>query len=197
MILVNLSADFRKGERDKSVKPIGRASFVLEISKKQERHMTDSILYERLIDNLRKNSAALHHILKTVSQEEAALWRDGPDGWTVLDIMCHLRDYEDIFRERGELMMADIIPTYPVYDHIAMVVEREYHAQILLEVLADFAASREKTAVFFTNLTESDWQRIGNHVEHGTYTMVSLAAHIVWHDSNHIEQITRVIAGNS
>jgi hypothetical protein len=158
--------------------------------------MNDLILYERLIDNLRKNSAILSHILQDVAQIDAATWRDGPDGWTVLDVMCHLRDYEDIFRERGELMMGETIPTFPVYDHLAMVVEREYHAQNLKEVLADFAASREETAVFFTNLSTEAWQRTGNHVEHGVYTMTSLAAHMVWHDSNHIEQITRVITDN-
>ena len=156
--------------------------------------MSDSILHKRLIDNLHKNGAILTHILQGIAQSDAASWRDGVDGWTVLDVMCHLRDYEDIFRERGELMMGDSVPTYPVYDHLAMVVEREYHAQDLLSVLAEFMASREKTAVFFTNFTASDWDRTGNHVEQGLFTMSSLAAHIVWHDSNHIEQMTRIIA---
>ena len=158
--------------------------------------MIDSILHARLIDNLTKNSDILKYILQTLTQADASKWRDGPDGWTVLDVMCHMRDYEDIFRERGELMMGDIIPTFPVYDHLKMVIEREYHAQKLMRVMADFAASREKTAVFFTNLTDLDWNRTGNHVEQGVFSMDTLAAHIVWHDSNHIEQITRVITEN-
>lgn len=155
--------------------------------------MNDPILHERLVDNLRKNAVILSHILHDIPQSDAATWRDGPDGWTALDIMCHLRDYEDIFRERGELMLSNNIPTFPVYDHLAMVVEQEYYAQTLPDVLAAFAVSREKTAVFFQNHTPSDWQRTANHVEQGVFTMTTLAAHIVWHDSNHIEQITRVI----
>ena len=110
--------------------------------------MNDLILHERQIDNLRKNAAILSNILQDMAQNDAASWRDGLDGWTVLDIMCHLRDYEDIFRERGELILATCSPTFPVYDHLAMVVERAYHAQSLPDVLADFMASREKTAVF-------------------------------------------------
>ena len=106
--------------------------------------MSDSILHKRLIDNLHKNGAILTHILQGIAQSDAATWRDGADGWTVLDVMCHLRDYEDIFRERGELMMGDSVPTFPVYDHLAMVVEREYHAQDLLSVLAEFVASGRK-----------------------------------------------------
>lgn len=158
--------------------------------------MTNSLLHARLIDNLNKNSQILSHIVQNLTQAEAASWRDGSDGWTVLDVMCHLRDYEAIFRERGELMMGDSAPTFPVYDHLAMVIERDYHAQDLLSVLADFSVSREKTAVFFQTLSASDWECIGNHVEQGRITMASLAAHIVWHDSNHLEQVTRVIAEN-
>lgn len=159
--------------------------------------MNDLILHERQIDNLRKNAAILSNILQDMAQNDAASWRDGLDGWTVLDIMCHLRDYEDIFRERGELILATCSPTFPVYDHLAMVVERAYHAQSLPDVLADFMAFREKTAVFFQNLAPVDWQQTGHHVEHGIYTITALAAHIIWHDSNHIEQLTRVISSKS
>jgi hypothetical protein len=50
---------------------------------------------------------------------------------------------------------------------------------------------------FFNNLTEEQWQRTGNHVEHGCYTIEALAAHVSWHDANHLEQITRLISENS
>lgn len=156
--------------------------------------MNDLILHERLIDNLHKNAMILGHILQDIAQKDAARWCDGANGWSVLDVMCHLRDYEDIFRERGELMLANKMPTFPIYDHLAMVVDRAYHAQSLPTVLADFTASREKTAVFFQTLSPTDWLLTGQHVEQGAVTMTALAAHIVWHDSNHIEQISRVLA---
>lgn len=167
--------------------------------------MSDAILWVRLVDSLRKNDLVLRHILQGVSQEQAAAWRDGPEepggpeesgGWTILEVVCHLRDYDAIFRERGELMLTHDHPTFPVYDHLAMVVDKAYNQQPLEKVLMDLAASREVTVAFFAGLDGAQWVRTGQHVEHGRYTLQSLAAHISWHDANHLEQITRIMAEN-
>jgi len=158
--------------------------------------MSEPILWARLIDSLRKNDQILGHILQGLSQAQVSTWRDGPDGWTILEVVCHLRDYDAIFRERGELMLAQPHPTFPVYDHLAMVVDGAYNQQALESARAALTASRAQTVAFFAGLDEVQWARTGQHVEHGRYTMQSLAAHISWHDANHLEQITRIMAEN-
>jgi hypothetical protein len=158
--------------------------------------MSDTILWARLVDSLRQNDQVLGHVLRGVSQAQASTWRDGPAGWTILEVVCHLRDYDAIFRERGELMLGQQHPTFPVYDHLAMVVDRAYNQQPLAGVLAALTASREQTITFFAGLDAAQWARTGQHGEHGRYTMQSLAAHISWHDANHLEQITRIMREN-
>lgn len=158
--------------------------------------MHDTILDVRLVDSLRKNDQILGHVLQDLNQAQVSTWRDGLDGWTILEVVCHLRDYDAIFRERGELMLAQQHPTFPVYDHLALVVDRAYNQQPLESALAALTASRAETITFFAGLDEAQWTRTGQHVEHGRYTMQSLAAHISWHDANHLEQITRIMAEN-
>jgi hypothetical protein len=155
--------------------------------------MNNNILQQRLIDSLRKHVQILGHILPALSQAQTREWRDGGGGWTVLEVVCHLRDYDDIFRERGELMLAEEHPTFPVYDHLAMVVERAYNEQDLTAVYQTLQHSRTQFIQFFENLDEAQWLRTGQHVDHGRYTLESLAAHVAWHDANHLEQITRII----
>lgn len=158
--------------------------------------MNDSLLRQRLIDSLRKNVQVLGHLLPGVTQAEASTWRDGPDGWTILEIVCHLHDYDAIFLERGQLMLSHDHSTFPVYDHLAMVVERAYNQQDLTQAYTTLMASREPFIAFFNELEDADWQRTGQHVTQGPYTLYTLAAHVSWHDANHIEQIMRIIAEN-
>lgn len=156
--------------------------------------MKNNLLHQRLLDNMQKNIDTLSNILATVSAAQAASWRDGPDGWTILEVVCHLRDYDEIFLERGQLTTKQDNPTYPVYDHLALVVERAYNEQEMNTVLAELKASRKQLIAFFTELSVVQWQRTGDHVAHGRYTMEGIAAHVAWHDANHLEQITRIIA---
>ncbi len=158
--------------------------------------MNDTMLHGRLVANMQKNIDILGHVLITITPEQAKTWRDGPDGWTILEVVCHLHDYDGIFLERGEMMAAADLPTFPVYDHLALVVDHAYNEQDLAEVFAKLTASRARFVAFFNGLSETEWQRAGNHVEYGRFTMEALAAHVSWHDANHLEQITRIIADN-
>lgn len=155
--------------------------------------MDNNILRQRLVDSMRKNVQILGHVLQNVSQEQAASWRDGPDGWTVLEVVCHLRDFDEIFQERGHLMLNQEHPTFPVYDHLALVVERAYNEQDLRQVYHTLQESRERFIHFFTDLSHDQWQRTGQHTTQGLYTLEVLAAHTAWHDANHLEQITRIL----
>lgn len=151
-------------------------------------------LQMRFIDTLDKTTRILQGVIQGLSQADAQTWRDGGDGWTVLEVVCHLQDYEVIFRERATLILQEEAPTFPVYDHLALVEMNEYNAQNLTAVLQNLTTSRQETVTLFKNLQAGDWQRTGQHTAMGTFTMLDLANHIGWHDINHIEQIARIIA---
>ena len=136
----------------------------------------------------------LGHLLQDVSQELATTARDGDDGWTVLEVVCHLRDYDDIFYRRARMMLTQDQPDLPGYDHDALAIERNYNDQVLTEVFATLQQSRRRFVEFFAGLSDADWERTGIHPERGLFSLTDAAMQVGLHDTNHLEQITRIIA---
>jgi hypothetical protein len=146
---------------------------------------------------MRTSAKTISHILQNLSKEAVTSLRDGEDGWTVLEILAHLRDFDGIFRHRAQMMLNQENPQLPAYDHVAMVKDGKYNQQNLAVVLAQYQASREETVSFFRNLSPEDWERSGIHPERGHFTLTDAAIQVGMHDNEHLEQLTRVLTQES
>ncbi len=154
----------------------------------------DSKNRERFIGIARYTVKTLEHIIKTASPKDLTTLRDGEEGWTVLEVLCHLRDFDEIFMARATSMIEQDNPHFAAYDHEAMVAERRYSEQNPQEVLESLSQHRATFLAFFEGLTEEQWQRFGTHPERGHFTLFDSVGQVGFHDSNHIEQITRILA---
>lgn len=155
--------------------------------------MKVSDVRQRHLVLMHKSSRAIAHLAKTLTQEEAQSWRDGPEGWTILEILCHLRDFNDFFLHRAQLMRDHEHPDLPAYDHEALAMERAYNQQNLGEVIQAFRASRRAMFHFFRQLSDAEWERTGHHPERGHFSMTDAVIQVGHHDNDHLEQMTRVI----
>jgi DinB superfamily len=154
----------------------------------------------RLLQFMQQTHDTLRHLLAPVNQETATTLRDARDGdkgWTALEVLCHLRDFDSLFRQRGVLMSEQEYPTLPRLDHEQLARDGNYNGQNLAQVIAEFTASRQQTLRFFAELPDALWPRAGVHPERGHFTMLDAALQIGMHDTIHIEQITRILYHNS
>jgi hypothetical protein len=148
----------------------------------------------KALRTLRKTAALLDRALAGVTQEEATRLTDGPDGWSALFIVCHLRDYEIAWRERIEQIIAHDASIFHSFDHHALVVERDYAAQDLRDELADLGARRAELIMRLEELDDKQWLRSGVHPEQGPGTLLDVAVNAGLHDLDHLEQLSRVLA---
>ena len=149
---------------------------------------------QRHLKMMATTCAVLQNIVRDLAPGRATSLRDGPHGWNTVEILCHLRDFDTIFRERAALMLQQDSPALPAYDHEALVIERAYAKQNLHTVLAELVDSRQKSQAFFEALTEAQWDRPGQHAERGQITLNDIAVQLGTHDLDHIEQITRILS---
>lgn len=146
------------------------------------------------IDQLRKGLQIVHSFLSGVSPEDATTYRDGGTGWTVLEVLCHLRDYEDLFLQRASVSVEQDSPELPHPNPDAMASEGRYNEQDIQVVYKVWEERRGKFLAFLESLDESAWAKAGKHPRRGLMTVQDQLALAAWHDVNHLEQMMRILA---
>jgi hypothetical protein len=158
-----------------------------------------SVVRQRHIGLMRLTGRTISNLLQTVDATTAVTLRDpddGEKGWTILEIMGHLRDFEGYFHGRAQMILDQDTPELPGYDHEALAIAHRYNEQNLAEVIVDWQQKREAFLTFFHNLTDEQeqWERAGIHPERGHFTLTDALMQVSGHDIVHLEQMTRILA---
>jgi hypothetical protein len=151
-------------------------------------------IHQRHIQLMDKTCLMLGNIIQNITQEQATTLRDGPEGWTVLEVVCHLRDFNQIFLDRARMMIDQDYPQLPAYNHEQMAIERGYNQDSLLQAYIDLVKARRDMIEFFRDLTLEQWERAGVHPERGHFTLTDAVIQVGTHEVDHLEQITRILA---
>lgn len=145
--------------------------------------------------------------------DDGALSRRAPDGWSAKEIVCHMRDIEElcIIRYHTILVVDDLkvfVAGAPPKDAEAWGIregvpfplsperwaeDRQYLRSDTAEALAAFRRRRGEVLTFLDALTPEQWQRTSIHPEHGRITIEDWTPGVAGHDDNHLEQLRRAL----
>jgi hypothetical protein len=146
------------------------------------------------LSQLEKGVSIMKNVIEPLSYQAITSYRDGGVGWTVLEVLCHLRDFEDVFFERSVLTVDQDNPPLPFPDPEMLAQERNYNGDNPTMVLAHWAALRKEHHAYLSARPDEDWERPAAHPRRGTVTLHDQMFITVWHDTNHLEQILRILA---
>jgi hypothetical protein len=144
-----------------------------------------------LLDALRAGPEALAGLLRTCSPEQAHNARGGDEGWSIVEVVCHLRDAEERALERTLAMIATENPFLAAYDQAQWARERHYAGADLQEALQTFQDLRVRHVAALDALPPQGWERTGRHEEQGQITITGHIVHMTAHDMIHAAQIAR------
>lgn len=123
-----------------------------------------------------------------------ALTRPASDGgWGVVENLCHLRDWEEVFLERAHAIVEQERPLLPAYDDELWAIERDYRGQDPARTLDQFRELRTRLVTLLTGLDQAAWDRTGQHASFGEITLHWLANHICDHGEDHLKQIREAL----
>jgi len=130
-------------------------------------------------------------------QSDAVLSRR-PDAknWAAKEIVCHLRDTEEVFATRIEqVRVMDVDPRWGDSNADRMAEERQYLRNDAEEALVAFRRRRAETLDLFTGLAPGQWEKSGIHPVRGRFTIDAILSVMAWHDDNHLAQLIRALEG--
>lgn len=144
-------------------------------------------------EQLHRATDVMKYVVQTASEADLRTYRDGGNGWTVVEVLCHLRDWEDIFAERARMTVEQENAALPNPDPDKAAAEGRYNEQTVNEALAAWNDKRHGLIAYLEGLDESAWGRIAQHPRRGPISLMDQLLLTVWHDMNHIEQITKIL----
>ena len=139
--------------------------------------------------------------------------RADPRSWAPKEIVCHLRDVEELFLVRFQTILAVEDPPiltlsatpealarwgiggeigHPL-DPDRWAEERQYSRSDGLEALQAFGRRRREVLRLLDGLEPGQWRRGGIHLARGRMELAEWVASLAGHDDNHLAQLRRAV----
>jgi hypothetical protein len=173
-----------------------------------------AISIEARLSRLHHTSSELQEAIAGKSDSELSR-RPESHSWGAKEIVCHLRDVEELFQIRFHTVVAldepcilvlgasadDLAPWriggsigHPL-DPLRWAEERQYLRNDAQEALAAFQRRRAEVLTLLQSLSPAEWERGGIHLSQGRLTLAEWVARLAAHDDNHVDQLRRALEG--
>lgn len=119
--------------------------------------------------------------------------RPAPGKWSVAEILAHLAEDEIATAWRYRQMVEHSGIELAGFDQDLWAKTGNYAGRDPHESLALFRLLRGVDLEFLGGLSAEQWNCFGIHAERGRITVMDLATHMAGHDSNHLEQIRKIL----
>jgi len=145
-----------------------------------------------IIEQLQKNKDVFNNLLKD-KNEAMFLWKQSPDKWNLLEIVCHLYDEErNDFRYRIQWVLNKPNQVPPPIDPQGWVKEHNYREQDYNVMLESFITERTQSINWLKSLEHVNWNNSFEHSKLGTLSAKHFLANWLAHDYLHIKQILKL-----
>jgi hypothetical protein len=115
-------------------------------------------------------------------------------GWGLVEIIPHFRDWEVVYAERLDQVLAENPATVQEQDDSLWAIEHGYRDLDPRETFMEFAQLRERLVERLAALAPAEWQRIVILPKRGQVTLHWLMSSLYDHDAKHLMQAREVLA---
>ena len=112
-----------------------------------------------------------------------------PGKWSILEVVCHIADFELVYADRMKRILAEERPTMFGGDPDQFAAHLAYGQRDLHEELRVIAAVRQQVTRILKTLDSSAFERVGIHSTDGPLSLATLLNRITGHIPHHTEFI--------
>lgn len=145
----------------------------------------------RLIARFRAGFAEVEQALAGFPADRLTA-RPFPGKWSAAEIVHHLADSEMQAGIRLRRLLAEAHPVITPYDQDEWTARLHPQERPIEPSLQAFRWARESTASLFDHMVESDWRRLGWHLDSGSYHTERWLEIYADHAHAHADQIRRL-----
>jgi hypothetical protein len=153
--------------------------------------------HAELLATQKATPTILRAVTRDLPAEMTRVGGENEDAWSVVEIVCHLRDAEEIALDRVRRMRDEDTPLMRDYDQAALAVERRYNVQSLPEAVEAFSSLRAQMLAILEAMDDDGWSRAGIIGDVGEVSIYAYLSHRVMHDAVHLAQISRRVLADS
>jgi hypothetical protein len=123
-----------------------------------------------------------------------SLRQPGEDGrWGVVEVLCHLRDWEMVIHERIGSIIEEELPELPEVDATMWPLEHEYREQDSIEVYNELAGLREALVGRLREISPAAWERRGISPSGQPVSLRGIVADVLLHDDHYLGEAREAV----
>jgi DinB superfamily len=110
-------------------------------------------------------------------------------GWSVVDILAHIRASDDVVAYRAYVLLTRDNPMLFAYDERRWAEVARYAPLDIRSSLTLYALRRGELVNMLRHTNLDDWQRSGIHEESGPVSLLDVVTFLVEHEEEHLAQL--------
>ncbi|MFC0181742.1 DinB superfamily protein [Pseudarcicella hirudinis] len=146
-----------------------------------------------ILSRLQFQHLVLDSLLENVSSEKIST-RPESGKWSILENICHLGRYQEIFLERIELVLQGEKPLFERYDATLDDGFTEWTKKDFEEILQELKISRISMIQRISALSEEEELHSGSHPVYGDMTIRAWCDFFLLHEAHHLFTILKLKA---
>ncbi|RRR73422.1 MAG: rubredoxin-type Fe(Cys)4 protein [Candidatus Viridilinea halotolerans] len=113
-------------------------------------------------------------------------------GYSIKELLGHLADTDEVFRERAWLILEMDEPRLPAAHPPKLAKAEIYRAHAVGDLFEHFQASRQQTLGLMRGLTAAAWRRTGNHPIFGVVPLTHQGNWVIEHERIHLVEMAQL-----
>lgn len=137
--------------------------------------------------------ASLDALLRSLDDENCTI-KTSPDAWSMIEIVCHLRDSENELNQMQIGLFGNgKEPFIPRPDAAVWARQRNYLDEDPGKAMVEFINARKETSDLLINLPAENWSLPARHSIFGPTNFLEVIGFMTEHDRLHIQQVWKTL----